>query len=104
MADEKQKDFSICPHCGVRMKRWRCPEMTTWETEWMYVCFNDDCSYFKRGWDWMLEKYDHRASYRHRCDPTTGESGPLPVWSPNAMRDKIIEDDEETPGEKAESR
>ncbi len=87
-----QKDVSKCPHCGVEMKKWRTPPQSTWNSAWQWVCFNDECPYFVRGWDWMMKSQEVKASYRHRLDPETGTSGPLPVWSYKAHKDQIIED------------
>ena len=33
-----------------------------------------------------------RASYRCRLDPDSGKFTPLPVWSQDALKDDIIED------------
>ena len=48
-----------------------------------------------RGWKWMEEKYEQRASYRHSYNPETGQTGPIPVWSPNALKSGILEEDED---------
>jgi len=87
-----QEDKTICPHCGVTMRKWRTPPLSTWSAEFFYVCFNDECSYYRRGWKHMEETQKACASYRHRYDPDTGACGPLPVWHPDAGKDAIIED------------
>lgn len=81
-----------CPHCSKPMKRWEVPAESSWDTPWMWGCFNDECSYYVKGWAWMREQFRQEASYRWRIDPSTGESGPLPVWSPEALKNRIIED------------
>jgi len=87
MADSIQ---NWCPYCLQPMIRWANPQMACWGGEYQYVCFNDDCPYFIRGWAWMESHFHVKASYRHRRDPQTGEIGPLPVWSKSALRDQIL--------------
>ncbi|MEJ2493421.1 MAG: ogr/Delta-like zinc finger family protein, partial [Ignavibacteriaceae bacterium] len=74
-----QKEVKTCPHCNKPMKKWRCPPASSWNVEFQYVCFNDECPYYINGWEWMKEKYNHNVSYRYRINPFNNESGPLPV-------------------------
>jgi hypothetical protein len=87
---EAEPALRKCRHCGSEMERWFTPPESSWEGIYQYVCFNDECSYYARGWEWMQSHFSRKASYRHRYNPFTGDSGPLPVWSPMALRNGII--------------
>ena len=81
-----------CQHCGTRLKKWLVPDEATWIEEFLYVCFNDECSYYQRGWVWMKSQFNQEGSYRYMVNPATGCSSPLPVWSDSATREMIVED------------
>lgn len=83
-----------CPHCGGRLVKWAVPPGTSWSEAFFYVCFNDDCQYYRDGWAWMKQQYNQTASYRFALNPSNGASLPLPVWSASATREMIVEDGE----------
>ncbi len=84
---------AFCPHCHEPLRKFALPDNTGWQEPYHLACFNDACPYFRRGWVWMFEKYGVKSSYRHRVDPRTGAASPLPVWSRDALKDRIIGDD-----------
>jgi hypothetical protein len=85
-------DKTICPHCGRKMSKWASPATASWGSEFQYICFNDECPYYQRGWDFTFKKIGVKASYRHRYDPNTGQSGPFPVNSTEAGKEGIVEE------------
>lgn len=82
-----------CPHCGHALQAFELPDNTGWQTAFQLACFNDQCPYFVRGWTRMREQYAVAASYRYRVDPETGAASPLAVWSPDALKDRILDAD-----------
>ncbi|MDH3798288.1 MAG: zinc ribbon domain-containing protein, partial [Desulfobacterales bacterium] len=49
-----------CPHCNEEMSLWEVPPVNVgdglgWGTPYLYICFNDNCSCYKEGWDNMKE-------------------------------------------------
>jgi hypothetical protein len=87
-----QEDKLTCPHCGQKLSKWVSPATASWGSEHQYICFNDECSYFQRGWDHTFKKIGIKASYRHRYDPETGQTGPFPVNTSEAGKDQIVND------------
>ncbi len=85
------KHPGTCTHCGSRLRKWRVPDDATWDEEFFYVCFNNECSYYKSGWVWMKERYNQRASYRYAVNPGAAASLMIPVWSDSATREMIEE-------------
>jgi len=84
-------DIPICPYCNQQMKKWKVPINSTWPQDFFYVCFNDQCPYFVRGWQHAWEMQHIHASYRCRLDPDAGKWVPLPVWSADALKNDIID-------------
>jgi len=79
-----------CPHCGADLKALSLPDNTGWPDREHWVCFNDECPYFQEGWAWMWDHYEVKASYRYRVsDPGGRHPSPLPVWSRDALKDRI---------------
>lgn len=82
----------ICPHCNQPLVAFSLPDNTGWDQPCQWACFNDDCPYYREGWEWMQSNYEVRCSYRYRVtDPAGGAASPLPVWSPTALKDRILE-------------
>jgi SAM-dependent methyltransferase len=84
-----------CPHCGQRMKKWAVPysPFSNWDSEYLYICFNDECPYLVRGWDVMNRQGNAGVSYRQMFNPDTGCLSPMPVPSLKVLKDGIVEED-----------
>lgn len=83
-----------CPHCGERLKKWLVPDNpfeVTWDNEFMYICFNDHCPYYVRGWDHMAKEGNRGVSYRLMYNPDKDVCMPIPVPSPRALRESIVD-------------
>ena len=82
----------VCPHCKVALKTFKMPLESGWEEGCQWACFNDECSYYKTGWEWMWQQYRVKASYRYRLTNLQSKyPKPLAVWSESALRELIIE-------------
>jgi hypothetical protein len=88
-----------CPHCNQEMSIWEVPDLNVgdglgWGTPYLYMCFNDECPSYKRGWEHMEENYAHRASYRCMCYPSDKTNFQfIPVFSPMGGTGQIVDND-----------
>ncbi|MFO8011132.1 MAG: methyltransferase domain-containing protein [Dehalococcoidia bacterium] len=87
------KDTLCCPYCGTKLERWQVPQtlFTEWPNEFMYVCFNDECSYFVEGWN-AMSRQGNPCSYRLMYDPVNDGCQPVPVFNNRMLRDGILQE------------
>lgn len=88
-ADEPTPD---CPHCETTMQKWKVPQtpFTSWDNEFMYICFNDQCSYLLRGWECMKKQGSHGFSYRQMYNPVNRAYLPVPIFSLEGLKEGIV--------------
>ncbi len=83
-----------CPYCEQKLRKWIVPDnpfSQTWDNEFMYLCFNDHCPYYVLGWDFMYCKGNRGVSYRLMYNPEKDRCMPIPVPTPQALRDGIAD-------------
>ncbi|HTF99414.1 MAG TPA: hypothetical protein VK654_02360 [Nitrospirota bacterium] len=76
----KVTEAPTCPHCQNRMEQMDS-RFLDWESPYLWVCFNNECRLFKKGWDHMMETMGQVVSYRFMIHPQTGEKGVIPAFS-----------------------
>ncbi len=79
---------NLCPHCGSEMLPIEMPDGTGWDGEIHFVCFNDECEYYKNSWDVLYEQGGFQTGYRCRLTPRETYEAQL-VWGPDALKDKV---------------
>lgn len=87
-----------CKHCGEEMSLWEVPPINFsdglgWGVPYLYVCFNDECSLYKQGWDHLQENYAQAASYRAICYPDSDSFECMPVFGPTGGHGQVVDDE-----------
>ncbi len=92
-ASESCLQALLCPHCGEKMKKWAVPNspFSSWDTDFLYICFNDACPYVERGWQTMSGQGNPGMSYRFVYDPNRKSSIPIPIVNLNALKEGVVE-------------
>jgi SAM-dependent methyltransferase len=88
------KKTLCCPHCGAKLRKWAVPDnpfACAWDNDFMYICFNDACPYYVRGWDVMQQEGTSGVSYRLMYNPEKDRCLPVPVPTPRALKEGIID-------------
>ena len=85
-----------CPYCKQEMSIWEVPPITYsdglgWGVPYLYVCFNDDCPLYKKGWENLEENYGQRASYRCIGFLESDKFECMPVFSPMGAKGQVID-------------
>lgn len=87
-----------CPHCNKEMSIWEVPAISVgdglgWGEPFLFICFNDDCSLFNKGWDDLMENVGHKSSYRCMNYPGTDTYEVLPVFSSFGGSGQVVTDE-----------
>ncbi len=87
------RDSLLCPHCGRKLSKWAVPNspFSTWDTEFLFICFNDECPYVVKGWRTMDEQGQPGMSYRFVYDPEKNSSIPIPIINLHALKDGVVD-------------
>lgn len=76
----KIKEAPTCPHCKTAMEKMDSRHLD-WGTTFLWVCFNNHCLFFKKGWQHMMDNYGQLVSYRFMITPDNGSVGVIPAFS-----------------------
>ena len=87
-----------CPHCGMEMSIWAVPQVTFadglgWGVPYLFVCFNNHCPLYEKGWEQIKAHYGHHASYRCILYPETSQFETMLVFSPSGGTGQIIDEE-----------
>ncbi|MCP3941970.1 MAG: zinc ribbon domain-containing protein [Desulfobacteraceae bacterium] len=90
-------DKPHCPHCDQKMTLWEVPQISVsdglgWGTPYLFICFNDDCPSYKKGWDHLQETMETPASYRCINEPGQKNFEYMPVFSPMGASGQKLDD------------
>lgn len=90
-------DKPICPHCKKEMSLWEVPDIPMgdglgWGTPYLFVCFNDECPSFRKGWDEIKESMEFSASYRCINSPGDKHFEYMPVFSSIGGTGQVLDD------------
>lgn len=86
----------ICPHCKTRMACCEAPAVHVgdglgWGSDVLFICLNDYCSLFLKGWDHVDGQYGHHASYRYMELPGSKESNVMMVGNKDAFKGSVVD-------------
>lgn len=85
-----------CPHCNQKMSCCEAPAIHVgdglgWGSDILYICLNDACPPFLKGWEQIETQYGHHASYRYMELPDSSESNLMMVANADAFKASVID-------------
>ncbi|MBC8316981.1 MAG: zinc ribbon domain-containing protein [Desulfobulbaceae bacterium] len=91
-AEEKH----YCPYCNERLSCCESPPMHVgdglgWGAEVMFICLNNDCPTFDKGWEHIEEQYGHSGSYRYMLLPGQKKGEIMMVGSKDAFTGCVVD-------------
>jgi len=90
--DEKH----LCPHCSGELTLCHAPPVHVgdglgWGSEYLFICLDDSCPLFVKGWEYIANQYGHVGSYRYMKIPNSKENYSMMVVSREAFTGSIVD-------------
>jgi hypothetical protein len=87
-----------CPYCKQKLSCCEAPPVHIgdglgWGSEVLYICLNDYCSLFLKGWEQIESRYGHHSSYRYMQLPDSNEANVMMVGNSDAFKASVINPD-----------
>ena len=85
------KHTLTCPYCNEHLTKWEMPDspFNDWDVDYLYVCFNEKCPYYVRGWENLRKQGALGFSYRLVYDPKRDNVKPMAVPAINKKSTSI---------------
>lgn len=85
-----------CPHCSGDLSLCHAPPVHVgdglgWGSEYLFICLNDTCPMFVKGWDYIANQYGHVGSYRYMELPNSKERYSMMVVTKDAFTGSIVD-------------
>jgi len=85
-----------CPHCSGDLILCHAPPVHVgdglgWGSEYLFICLNDSCPLFVKGWDYIANQYGHVGSYRYMELPNSKEKYSMMVVTKEAFTGSIVD-------------
>jgi hypothetical protein len=85
-----------CPHCKEDLSLCHAPPMHVgdglgWGSEFLFICLNDECSLFTKGWQYIEDQYGHVGSYRYMEIPGSKETYNMMVAGSAAFTGSLVD-------------
>ncbi|TKB27376.1 zinc ribbon domain-containing protein [Desulfopila sp. IMCC35006] len=92
-------EVKICPHCQQTMSLCEAPPIHVgdglgWGSDVLFICLNDSCPLFLKGWQQIENQYGHHASYRYMEVPGSPEGNCMMVGNADAFKACIVDREE----------
>lgn len=90
------EETHVCPHCKQDMSCCEAPAIHVgdglgWGSDVLFICLNDYCSLFLKGWDHVDGQYGHHASYRYMELPGSKEGNVMMVGNKDAFKASVVD-------------
>ena len=85
-----------CPHCSGDLSLCHAPPVHVgdglgWGSEYLFICLNDSCPLFVKGWDHIANQYGHVGSYRYMELPNSKENFTMMVVTKEAFTGSVVD-------------